>query len=85
MKEHCQRGHDHSTLEYPVYASVDNPNAKVFHCPDLQNECGHMRAFRHRANPQKFPWVPMGLQEMQQYREDRKRPLLRPCDWCFPN
>ena len=84
MKSRCRREHDHSSPDYPVYASVKNPNAKLFHCRDLKNECPYMKAAARRANPHKYPWVERWIPQMRHERKAHKRPSLRPCEWCFP-
>ena len=82
MTYRCRRKHDHAE-EYPVYASVKNRMAILFHCKELEDVCHRMKRNKGRRNPGRFPWLLMRIQEMQRYREDLHYPLLSPCPWCF--
>lgn len=64
--------HEHPPKE--VTYSKDNPQASLYHCPDI--ECGNKKKSKTRAPTPQYEWVTTSVKEAEDYQ-------FEPCPMCF--
>ncbi len=64
--------HEHPPKE--VTYSKDNPQASLYHCPDI--DCGNKKKSITRAPTPQYEWVTTSVKEAEAYQ-------FEPCPMCF--